>query len=199
MDPHTRLPTAFFAHDALDVARALIGRWLVHGEVTLRITEVEAYRWPGDTANHCRAGKTARNAPMWGPPGRAYVYRCYGVHQMLNLVTDRDEEGAAVLIRGAEIVAGHDVVTARRGRSGPGTLAGPGKVAAALALDGSFNHHDVCAPGGLECRWGTPAATLLAGPRVGIDYASEADRRAPWRIADAASTEVSHRRHLRPA
>lgn len=73
----------FYRRDALDVAADLIGKLLVHDTVRLRITEVEAYRHlppPGDTANHCRAGRTARNAPMWGPPGRAYVYLCYGIH-----------------------------------------------------------------------------------------------------------------------
>ena len=69
---------------------ALVGCEIVHGPVRLRITEVEAYRSPGDSANHARSGRTARNAPMWGPPGRAYIYLCYGVHQMLNLVTGCD-------------------------------------------------------------------------------------------------------------
>lgn len=193
------LPQAFFARDALDVAVDLVGRHLVHGEVILRITEVEAYRFPGDTANHCRAGRTARNAPMWGPPGRAYVYLCYGIHQMLNLVTNREGEGAAVLIRGAEPVAGLEIIQERRGGlSGPALLAGPGRVGAALGLDASFNHHPLYEPGGLELREGTPAAALLHGPRVGVDYASEADRLAPWRIADAASAWVSHRKTLAP-
>jgi DNA-3-methyladenine glycosylase len=193
------LPQSFFARDALDVAVDLVGRHLVHGDVVLRITEVEAYRFPGDTANHCRAGRTARNAPMWGPPGRAYVYLCYGIHQMLNLVTNRDDEGAAVLIRAAEPVAGLEIVQQRRGgMSGPALLAGPGRVGAALGLDASFNHHPLYEPGGLELREGTPPSTLLHGPRVGVDYASEADRLAPWRLAEAGSAWVSHRKTLAP-
>src|SRR5688500_13424039 len=114
------LPQAFYARDALVVAPELLGKLLVHGGVVLRITEVEAYRHPGDTANHCRAGRTSRNEPMWGAAGHAYVYLCYGLHSMLNLVTDREHEGAAVLIRAAEPVAGLSVIAARRGgKTGP--------------------------------------------------------------------------------
>ena len=61
-------------------ARSLLGQLLVRGDVTLRITEVEAYGGPADSASHARHGRTARNAPMWGPPGRAYLYFCYGMH-----------------------------------------------------------------------------------------------------------------------
>jgi DNA-3-methyladenine glycosylase len=68
-------------------AQRLLGCLLVHEGVTLRITEVEAYSGPGDSASHARHGRTARNAPMWGPPGRAYLYFCYGMHWMLNVVT----------------------------------------------------------------------------------------------------------------
>ena len=99
------LPQSFYARDALLVARDLLGKLLVRDAVALRITEVEAYRWPGDTANHCRAGRTPRNAAMWGPPGHAYVYLCYGMHNMLNLVTDREGEGAAPFIAIAEKLA----------------------------------------------------------------------------------------------
>jgi DNA-3-methyladenine glycosylase len=166
--------------------------------VAVRITEVEAYR-SGDTASHCRFGRTDRNAPMWGPPGRAYVYTCYGIHAMLNLVTDPEGVGAAVLIRSCEAIAGHDRIRARRGgRDGPDLLAGPGKVGAALALDPSWSHHPLFESGGLELRTGRPAARLRVGPRVGIGYASPEDVAAPWRVADADSAAVSHRRTLAP-
>ena len=189
----------FYARDALDVARDLLGRHLVCGPVTLRITEVEAYRSPDDTANHCRAGRTARNAAMWGPPGRAYVYLCYGLHQMLNLVTDGEGQGAAVLIRACEVVQGLDVVRSRRGdKQGPVLLTGPGKVGAALGLDTSWCHHPLYEPGGLELHKGTPPSAILAGPRVGIDYAETEHRLAPWRLAVAGSAWVSQRKTLRP-
>jgi DNA-3-methyladenine glycosylase len=193
------LPPAFFARPAVVVARDLIGRWLRHGDVVLRITETEAYPGPHDTAAHTRSGRTARNAPMWGPPGRAYVYLCYGLHHLLNLVTDTDGHGAAVLVRSCEPVAGLALIRARRGgREGPVLLTGPGKVGQALALDTSFSHHPVTAPGGLEALHGTPATELLAGPRVGIDYAEPEHRDAPWRLAAAGTRWVSRPNGLTP-
>lgn len=192
------LPRDFYARDSLLVARDLLGRYLRHGEVLLRITEVEAYRFPEDTANHCRMGRTARNAPMWGPPGHAYVYLCYGLHQMLNLVTNGEGEGAAVLVRACEPVEGLEIVRARRGgKQGPVLLTGPGKVGAALGVDTSFSHHPLFEPGGLEVLVGRPAASALAGPRVGIDYAAPEHRRAPWRLAVPDTSWVSHRSALR--
>jgi DNA-3-methyladenine glycosylase len=195
------LPRSFYARDALTVARELLGKELRRGRVRLRITEVEAYCFPGDTANHARFGRTARNAPMWGPPGRAYVYLCYGLHWMLNLVTNREGEAAAVLVRAAEPIAGLAQVRARRGmrREGPVLLTGPGKVGQALGLDGTFNDHALYRAGGLEVRDGEPPAGLLHGPRVGIDYAEPGDRRAPWRVATAGTRWVSQPNHLRRA
>jgi DNA-3-methyladenine glycosylase len=191
------LPQSFYARDALVVAVDLIGRVLVREDVAMRITEVEAYRWPADTANHSRAGKTARNAPMWGPAGRAYVYVCYGIHPMLNLVTGREGEAEAVLIRSCEPIAGMETILARRnGITGPNQLTGPGKVGRALALDPSWSHHVLFEVGGLEVREGEPAARTVAGPRVGIDYASPEHREAPWRSAEADSRGVSHRKGL---
>jgi DNA-3-methyladenine glycosylase len=192
------LPRTFYARDALDVARDLLGMHLVRGDVTLRITEVEAYRYPDDTANHCRMGKTARNAPMWGPPGHAYVYLCYGLHQMLNLVTNAEGEGAAVLVRACEPVRGLETIRRRRGmKSGPELLTGPGKVGAALGLDTAMSGDALFRPGGLEVREGEAPSAIVAGPRVGIDYASAKHRKAPWRLAVAESPYVSHRKSLR--
>ncbi len=171
----------------------------MRGPVRLRITETEAYRWPGDTACHARSGRTARNQALWGPPGRAYVYTCYGLHQLLNLVTGRDGHAAAVLVRACEPVAGHEVVAARRGgRTGPDSLAGPGKVGQALDLDPSWCGHPVTRPGGLWVAPGVAPANLLVGPRVGIDYATPEDRARPWRFADGDSAWVSARKGLRP-
>ncbi|TNF25774.1 MAG: DNA-3-methyladenine glycosylase [Deltaproteobacteria bacterium] len=192
------LPVAFYRADVVAVARALIGKRLCRDGVELEITEVEAYR-DGDTAAHTRHGVTARNAVMWGPPGRAYVYLCYGLHQMLNIVTGDDGHGAAVLIRACRPVAGLAEVQARRGgKRGPVLLTGPGKVAQALALDASFNHHVLYEPGGLELRDGPAPTGLLAGPRVGIDYASAEDRAARWRFAMAGTPWVSQRKTLTP-
>ncbi|MCB9699345.1 MAG: DNA-3-methyladenine glycosylase [Alphaproteobacteria bacterium] len=191
------LPRTFYERDTLEVARDLLGRWLVAGDVVLRVSEVEAYRGPSDSACHTAAGRTARNEAMWGPVGHAYVYRCYGLHWMLNVVSGEEGSGCAVLVRGAEIVEGSAIVATRRGRSGRGTLAGPAKVAQALAIDRTFDHHDLTEAGGLSLAVGTPADRVLVGPRVGIDYALPEHRDAPWRLAIDGSTEVSVRRTLR--
>ncbi|MEZ4385767.1 MAG: DNA-3-methyladenine glycosylase [Nannocystaceae bacterium] len=197
----SRLSPSFFARDALEVARDLLGHELRRGAVRLRIVEVEAYRWPGDSANHARAGRTARNAAMFGPAGRAYVYLCYGIHNLLNLVCGPEGEAAAVLIRACEPLAGLETIEARRGvRAGRGFLAGPGKVGQALAVDPALSGHDLCAPGGLSVHRGLapPPSAVLAGPRIGIDYAEAADRAAPWRLAIAGSRGLARAQELRP-
>lgn len=201
MEPSTSLllPQSFYARDALEVARDLLGKLIRRDAVCLRITEVEAYRFPDDTANHARAGETARNAAMWGPPGRCYVYLCYGMHHMLNLSTGRAGEGAAVLIRAAEPVAGlHEIMRRRKAsKDGPALLTGPGKIGQALGLDTSWSHHPVHEPGGVEVHDAPAVKEILAGPRVGIDYAAPADQAAPWRLAVAGTTWVSQPRGLR--
>ena len=192
------LPRALCADDALEVAPRLLGQLLVRGPVTLRITEVEAYRGPEDSAAHTSKGRTPRNAPMWGPPGHAYVYLCYGLHHMLNVVCGPEGTGHACLIRACEVLEGLDTVRARRGgKQGPVLLTGPGKVGAALDLDRSWSGVDLCSEGELRlCRGPTPEA-MLSGPRVGIDYALPEHRDAPWRLAVAGTRWVSHRRGLR--
>lgn len=194
------LPPAFYARDALTVARALIGRWIQHHDVVLRITETEAYCGPDDSACHARCGKTKRNAAMWGPAGCAYVYLCYGLHHMLNVVTGQEGIGEAVLIRACEVVQGLAMVRARRrGLRGPVLLTGPGKVGQALQLDCRFSHHKLFEQGGLViCRGEEAQHDILVGPRVGIAYAQQAHREAPWRFAAARSPWVSQRHTLRP-
>jgi DNA-3-methyladenine glycosylase len=185
------LPQSFYARDALVVAEALLGQHIHAGDVVLRITEVEAYR-QGDSASHCRMGKTARNAPMWGPPGHAYVYLCYGMHHMLNIVTNREGQGAAVLIRACEPVAGLPLIERRRGSvRGPALLTGPGKVGAALALDTAHSGERLFGRGVLELREGSAPDAIVCGPRIGIDYATREHRQAPWRLAVADCAWVS--------
>lgn len=197
--PSPLLPQSFFERDALDVARDLIGQLIRRDDVTLRITETEAYRGPWDTACHARAGITRRTATLFGPPGHAYVYLCYGIHHMLNVVTDRDGYGSAVLIRACEPVAGLATIRARRGdKSGTVLLTGPGKVGAALALDTTWSGHATFEPGDLELREGEPPSGLLAGPRVGIDYADPDHVSAAWRFAAAGTRWVSIPKPLRP-
>lgn len=183
------IPQAFFLRPVADVARELLGQVLHREGLALRITEVEAYGGPEDSASHCRHGRTARNAPMWEAGGCAYVFRCYGLHHLLNLVAGPEGEGAAVLIRSAEVLAGQEAVRTRR----HGTLdcTGPGKVAEALGLDLTFNHHRVFESGGLELRCGPVPESLLAGPRVGIGYAQPRDQAAALRFAVAEASRVS--------
>ena len=194
------LPQSFYERDALVVAKELLGQEIHHAGVVLLITEVEAYRHPGDTANHCRMGRTKRNAPMWGPGGHAYVYLCYGMHNMLNLVTGNDGEGAAVLIRACEPVSGHELILERRKSAvmKPVLLTGPGKVAAALALDITHSNLPLFRPRGqLSVREGDAPSGIVRGPRVGIGYATPEHQAAPWRLAVANNLWVSARRDLR--
>jgi len=188
-------------HGPVDqAARALLGQWLVRGAVTLRITEVEAYAGPEDSASHARHGRTPRNAPMWGPPGQVYLYFCYGMHWMLNVVTGPEGSASAVLIRGAEVVAGLETVLERRrrARTSATLCAGPGKVAQALGLDKTFDGHDLLSPGGLELRPGAAVAHIAAGPRLGIGFASPEDQTRSWRFADGDSSAVLKRTALAP-
>lgn len=129
------------ARDADVVAPALLGMTLwtaVDGAVTaIRLTEVEAYLGD-DPASHSFNGRTARNAPMFGPPAGIYVYLSYGVHWCLNIVTGAPGDGQAVLIRGGDPVDGIETMRRRRGRLDH-LSDGPGKVGQALAVDGSFS------------------------------------------------------------
>jgi DNA-3-methyladenine glycosylase len=192
------LPQSFYARDALEVAADLLGKRLRHGPVEVIITEVEAYP-PGDSASHCRAGRTARNAPMWGPPGHVYMYLCYGLHHMLNIVTNVEGEGAAVLVRACAPSRGLSTIRARRGgRDGPVLLTGPGKVSSALGLDLSFSTHPLYRSSGLTVHDGDPPDRIVTGPRVGIDFAEPRDLRAHRRFATQGSAWVSApRRGLR--
>jgi DNA-3-methyladenine glycosylase len=193
----TPLLQAFYARDSLEVAPLLLGKLLVHGDVVLRISEVEAYCFPHDTANHCRVGRTARNAAMWGPAGHAYVYLCYGMHHLLNVVTNCDGEGAAVLIRSCEPVEGHRIIARRRnGIEGPNSLTGPGKVAAALGLTTAHSGRSLLDADGMHLLDAIETRTIIAGPRVGIAYATPEHQQVPWRFALADSEWVSHRKLL---
>ena len=191
-----RLSRAFFGRPVDVVAHDLVGCIIERGGVRLRIVEVEAYAGD-DSACHAFKGPTPRTAPLFGPPGHAYIYLCYGIHTMLNLVAGEDGVAAGVLIRAAEVVGGSDIVTARRGRDVDAAIcSGPGKVGAALALETRHSGTDICTGDYLSLHEGPPPRLVLSGPRVGIDYADPADIARAWRFADADSIAVSHRRLL---
>lgn len=176
-----------FAADAVSVARHLIGWTLLVDGVGGPIVETEAYEGD-DPASHSFAGRTLRNAAMFGPPGRAYVYRSYGIHWCLNVVTGPDGHGAAVLIRALEPRHGVDVMAARRGLADPRRLAaGPGRLTQALAVTRA---HDGLALDAAPFRLTPPEApvgAILAGPRIGITRAAE----RPWRFGLAGSPHLS--------
>ncbi|XP_058212214.1 DNA-3-methyladenine glycosylase [Rhododendron vialii] len=196
----TILARDFYQIDALELAPLLLGKYLRRDDVVLRITEVEAYR-PNDSACHGRFGITARTAPVFGPGGHAYVYLCYGLHTMLNVVADKEGVGAAVLIRSCAPVSGLDTIQQRRGMKSekPVLLAGPGKVGQALGISTEWSSHPLFIPGGLEILDGPKPEKILIGPRVGIEYASPEHISALWRFAIADTPWISAPRStLRP-
>lgn len=182
----------FFKVDALDLAPRLLGKFLRRDDVVLQITEVEAYR-PNDSACHGRFGVTARTAPVFGPGGHAYVYLCYGLHIMLNIVADLEGVGAAVLIRSCAPISGMNIIQSRRGLQSdkPVLLTGPGKVGQALGLTTEWSNHPLFVPGGLELLDGPAPENILVGPRVGISYATPEDVAALWRFAVAGTSWIS--------
>ncbi|KAJ7551269.1 hypothetical protein O6H91_06G007600 [Diphasiastrum complanatum] len=192
VEEYRRLDPSFFLCDALDLAPRLLGKFFRRDDVLLQITEVEAYR-QNDTACHARVGVTPRTAAMFGPGGHAYVYLCYGMHVMLNVVADQVGVGAGVLIRACAPVAGMKTIQQRRKQNTdkPVLLTGPGKIGKALDLTTEWCNHPLYTAGGLELLDGPSPDGILAGPRVGIDYASPEDVAAPWRFAIAGSLWVS--------
>ncbi|XP_076887759.1 DNA-3-methyladenine glycosylase-like [Bidens hawaiensis] len=182
----------FYQMDALDLAPRLLGKYLRRDDVVLQITEVEAYR-SNDSACHARAGVTSRTAPLFGPGGHAYVYLCYGLHNMLNVVADKQGIGSAVLIRSCAPVAGLETIKQRRGldTEKPVLLTGPGKVGQALGLSTDWSNQPLFTPGGLELLDGPDVTNVVVGPRVGIDYALPEHVAALWRFAIAGSPWIS--------
>ncbi len=184
------LSAAFFARASPIVARDLIGVGLLVDGVGGAIVEVEAYALD-DPASHSFNGPTPRNAAMFGPPGRAYVYRSYGVHWCLNFVCS---EASAVLIRAIEPLYGLDVMAERRGRSDPRLLcSGPGRLCQALGITRAHDGLPLDQPPfELEAAEGAPA--LAVGPRIGITKAAE----VPWRFGLAGSRFLSRPMPNRP-
>jgi DNA-3-methyladenine glycosylase len=183
MRPGPLIEQRFYLRPVEVVAQELLGKLLCKGDVVLRIADVEAYGGREDSASHCRFGKTPRNAPMWGIGGRCYVYLCYGIHQMLNVVAGDAGEGSAALIRGCEVLGrAKSVVKRRKAKMGPDICKGPGKVAQALDIDKSYNFHPLYQRGGLTLRDGEGPTSIERAERVGIAFANENDRSAMLRF-----------------
>ena len=164
----SKLPYSFYHRPCPDVARDLVGKVLVRRvdgyELPLRITETEAYCGEADTACHAHKGRTNRTEVMYREAGTIYVYLCYGVHWMLNIVTGEVEQPEAVLIRACE-----------------GKFNGPGKLTKALSITGQLNRGSILGDelwiedDGFSC-------AVAKDTRVGIGYASEEDRSRLWRF-----------------
>ena len=173
----------FYAGDTLTVCGALLGKKLVRkysGNILSGlICETEAYLGSKDSASHAFKGKTPRNSVMFGRPGRAYVYFVYGMHYLLNVVTEEEDNPCAILIRAIVPFEGIKQMQRRRGRSGKDLTDGPAKLCQALAIDKSLNGWDLTAGKRLwvEDRPSIPGRFIKKGPRIGIDYAKLADRR----------------------
>ena len=186
-----RLGVEFFDRSVHTVARELVGCRLFHGGVGGTIVEVESYE-RDDPACHAYVGLTARTEVLFGPPGRAYVYLSYGIHSLLNAVTEPEGEAAAVLIRALEPTEGLEEMRARRGeRPDLDLCSGPGKLTEALGVGLDANGADLSQDPFLllprEDGWRGEIAT---GPRVGITKAVE----RPWRFSLAGSPYVSRPR-----
>jgi DNA-3-methyladenine glycosylase len=176
---------AFYDRSVHDVARDLVGCVVRHGETAGRIVEVESYHQE-EPACHAFVGLTPRTEVLFGPPGVAYVYRSYGIHALLNAVSEPEGTGAAVLIRALEPLDGLDVMRRRRGLDSERLLcSGPGKLTQALGIWLDLNGTPLTGGGPIEF---LPRADYVPetveGVRIGITKAVD----LPWRFVDAART-----------
>lgn len=190
-----KLPRRFYNRPTIDVARDLLGKVLVHnrrGVVTSGvIVEVEAYIGESDPACHAAPGPTARNAPLYGPPGFAYVYLNYGIHALVNVVTEAKGAPAAVLIRALDPLEGIDVMRRRRARRMKGRrhraidavlpssdlCRGPGNLTMAMGITLADNRVDLLGSRLFVEDRGLRVGGVAWGPRIGINVGTE----HPWR------------------
>ncbi|MEJ2204737.1 MAG: DNA-3-methyladenine glycosylase [Gemmatimonadota bacterium] len=179
VQPDRSLARGLLAAPVEDVARALLGVRLIStvgGVVAVGVVvETEAYQGPDDPASHAatRHGRTARNATMFGPSGRAYVYRSYGVHWCLNVVTGAEGDPQAVLVRGLESLEGEDAMLDRRGGRRP-LAAGPGRLCQALGVTGDLDGHDLRHPPlVLAGGWAVEDGRVGISGRVGVRKAAD--------------------------
>ena len=159
-----RLDEAFYRRPCLEVARDLVGKVLVFGEKSLRITETEAYCGEEDTACHAHKGRTKRTEVLYADAGTIYVYLCYGMHWLMNVITGDSEDPQGVLIRACV------------------DAPGPGKLTKHLGITGEYNRQSILTSpdlwiedDGFRCRGDTDK-------RVGFGYASPEDQNKPWRF-----------------
>lgn len=194
-----RLPRSFYARDSVtEVAKDLVGTFLCtykDDELSVgRITETEAYSGRDDKACHANNNlRTQRTEVMYGPPGHAYVYLCYGIHYLFNVVTNRENLADAVLIRSIEPTHGFQTIAKRRNVNWvePKTVNGPGKLTQAMGIDLGDNRADLT---GIHI-WISKDLSVFNGDidtstRIGVDYADE-DAHKPWRFTETDSKWLS--------
>lgn len=210
MTAASRLPRDFYRRPTLTVAQELLGKVLVHrrrGVVTSGvIVEVEAYIGESDPACHAAPGLTARNAPLYGPPGFAYVYLNYGIHYLVNAVTEDEGAPAAVLIRALDPLEGIGVMRRRRlrqtkGRRRSAGLAasdvaglcrGPGNLTMAMGIGPELNREDLCGDRLFIEDRGVRTGEIVWSPRIGIRVGTD----RLWRAHVAAHPAVSGKREM---
>jgi len=190
------LPEKYFDKDALTLAQALLGRVLVHhspeGTTAGIIVETEAYLSKNDPACHASRGKTKRNAVMFGPPGRAYIYFIYGMYYCFNVVANAQEIGEAVLIRALEPVEGQELMRKRRkkSRSFLDLTNGPGKLCMAMGIDLQLNGFPLFKfPFYLGKGIDIEPDMIKSSGRIGINQAQD----KPWRFFLQGNQFVSRR------
>ena len=183
------LPREYFDRPTLEVARSLVGKYLVREQggrlIAGRVIEVEAYIGQEDKACHASKGRTARTDVLFGPPGHAYVYLCYGMYEMLNVVTEQEGFPAAILLRAVEC----------EGR----LIDGPGRLTRAFDIDRRLNRCDLTLG---ESLWFedrdevVPTGLLATHPRIGVGYAGEWAHK-PWRFRLTTETAKPRRNATR--
>lgn len=176
------------AQPVLDVAPLLLNTVLRHGDVAVRLTEVEAYGGENDPGSHAYRGPTPRTQVMFGKAGHLYVYFTYGMHHCMNIVCASEGKASAVLFRAGEVIEGADVVAERRAGVAPRDWArGPARLTRTLAIDRAFCGMDLCDPASPVTLHRVPLTTgtsssVRSGPRVGVSGEGGDARRYPWRF-----------------
>jgi len=197
-----RLPKEFYLrNDVLKISKELLGKFLyteIEGRITGgMITETEAYMAPEDKASHAYGGRrTNRTEIFYAEGGISYVYLCYGIHYLFNVVTNKNEVPHAILIRAIEPVEGIDTMLSRRKKSKvePALTCGPGAMSQALGINKAHNNLDLLG----DVIWiedhgvNISEKDILKGPRIGVDYAAEYAAK-PWRFGIKGNKWVSRK------
>lgn len=197
MDSNILKPKFFQSDNVVELARKLIGCRLstkINGQITSgMITETEAYAGQNDKACHAHLGRfTKRTSVMYEPGGIAYIYLCYGIHHLFNIVTNTSGNADAILVRAFKPINGIDTMIKRRGKSklDKTLTSGPGNVSQALGLNKNHNQNSVCSNEIWIKKTEYFSPELVQTTRIGIDYAEE-DAKLPWRFYDKNSKFVS--------